>query len=162
MRYGNLFFILPKSIVCFFLFVLLLGCRSNKSMVASQVVFGGSQMEKDELLLLMGTLAYDSVAATYQMDITSRKRIDGKVNLDHPADSKLVCMQLAADSTVLGVSEHENPLVQDVEFYGPSGAGHRIIILPKADFYLRIPLKSGTRSLLFRNGTQTIATIGLE
>lgn len=109
-------------------------------------------------MLLTGTISYDSLSATYHIDISSERYVDGYLNLnDSGTDfSGLHYVQLSADSTVISRHTMENPLLRDIEYLGASGFEHKVTVLPKADLFLRIQLDDGVRCVEFRNDQQVI------
>ena len=140
----------------------LIGCHSKKVLVSAVGTAAGS-LDMPQLLLLMGTMSYDSLTATYQMDITSQTRVEGKLNLkqDYYGSHAFDCVQLTTDSTVLDTLRIENPLMRDVEYFDDAKPVHKIVTVPKADFFFRIPLSQGTSRLLFLNKDEIIKTMDI-
>ena len=142
---------------------MLVGCHSQKGAIAPATNQSLSTLTSGEphLLLLTGTISYDSLKATYQLDFTSEKCVDGYVNLNNPnSDSTgLHFVQLGKDMAVLSRQAIENPLQRDVEYLGLTGYEHKVMMLPKADIFWRIQLDKNVQEIEFRNGQQMIKRI---
>jgi len=146
--------------------VLLVGCHSQKGVIvpATNPSLATLTPGEPHLLLLIGTISYDSLKATYQLDFTSEKCVDGFVNLnDADQDSTgLHYIQLGKGQTVLSRQAIENPLRRDVEYQGQTGYEHKVTMLPKADIFLRIQLDKNVQEIEFRNGQQTIKRLTIN
>ena len=149
-----------KYLWILFLGIIMAGCHTKKSVVGpaantTRVVLTPGE---PHLLLLTGTISYDSLSATYHIDISNERYVDGYLNLnDSGTDfSGLHYVQLSSDSTVISRHTMENPLLRDIEYLGASGFEHKVTVLPKADLFLRIQLDDGVRCVEFRNGQQVI------
>ena len=140
--------------------IILVSCHSQKGMVkpAADHPFTALTPGEPHLLLLTGTISYDSIITTYLLDFTSEKYVDGYINInDADQDSTgLYCIQIGKGHKVLKKQAIENPLLQDVEFLGQAGYEHKVTFLPKADIFFRIQLENDVREIEFRYGEQTI------
>ena len=116
------------------------------------------------LLLLTGTISYDSLKATYLLDFTSEKCVDGYVNMNdaNPDSTGLHYVQLGKDQVILNRQAIEDPLRRDVEYSGEMGYEHKVTVLPKADIFLRIQLDKDVQEIDFRNGKQIIKRITIN
>ena len=146
--------------------VLLVGCHSQKGTIAPATKISLATLTPGEphLLLLTGTISYDSLKATYQLDFTSEKCVDGYVNIDNanPDSTGLHYVQIGDNQAVLSKQAIENPLRRDVEYLGQTGYEHKVTILPKADIFLRIQLNKEVQEIEFRNGQQMIKRITIN
>ena len=142
------------------------GCRSQKGAITSDTNLLPAVLTPGEphLLLLTGTISYDSLKATYQLDFTSEKYMDGYINInDADSDSTgLHYVQLGKGKKVLSRQAIENPLLRDVEYLGETGYEHKVIVLPKADIFLRIQLDKAVERIEFRYGQQIIKRINIK
>ena len=140
--------------------VMLIGCHSQKGMIepATNLSLATLTPGEPHLLLLLGTISYDSLKSTYQLDFSSERCIDGFVNLNqaNPDSTGLHYLQKGKDQKVLSVQAIENPLLRDVEYLGQTGYEHKLTVLPKADIFWRIQLDKDVQEIEFRNGQQTI------
>lgn len=147
---------------CWLLFwgLMLISCHSQKGMIipSTNVSLEALTPGEPHLLLLTGTISYDSIRATYQLDFTSERCMDGYVNMNeaNPDSTGLHYVQLGKDQTVLSRQAIENPLRRDVEYMGQTGYEHKVSVLPKADIFLRIQMDKDVQEIEFRNGQQTI------
>lgn len=143
--------------------LILVGCHSQKGIIVPATNISLSTLTPGEphLLLLTGTISYDSLKATYLLDFTSEKCIDGYVNVNeaNPDSTGLHYVQLGKDRTVLSRQAIENPLQRDVEYMGQTGYEHKVTMLPKADIYCRIQMDENAQEIEFRNGKKTIKRI---
>ena len=120
-----------------------------------------------EILLLSGTISYDSLKAAYGMAVKTQRRVNGFLNLENgnigESDANgLNYVQLAQDSTVLGIRKMDNPLVQQMEYHDGDILGRKTVRLKEADFYLRIQLDPLANKILFRNGSVAIMTLDVN
>lgn len=146
--------------------VMLVGCHAKKIATVSETTLSLATLTPGEphLLLLTGTISYDSLKATYQLDFTNERCIDGYVNVNNanPDSTGLHYVQLGEGQTVLSRQAIDNPLRQDVEYLGEKGFEHKVTVLPKADFFWRIQLEEDVQVIVFGNGSQTIKRIILN
>lgn len=119
------------------------------------------------ILLLSGTISYDSIKASYSMTVKDQRRVNGFLNLENDRVSGadvhgLNYVQLTKDSTVLGIRKMDNPLVQQMEYNDGGMFGRKTVRLKEADFYLRIQLNPLAGRILFRNGSAAIMTMDVK
>ena len=156
---------MTKRILFFLLGILpmLVSCHSQKGATVPDTNLSQATLTPGEphLLLLTGTISYDSLKATYLLDFTSEKFVDGYININSvDMDSTgLYYVQLGKDRKVLNRQAIENPLRRDVEYLDQTGYEHKITVLPKADIFWRIQLDKDVREIEFRNGQETIKRI---
>lgn len=120
-----------------------------------------------EILLLTGTISYDSIKASYNMTVKDQRRVNGFLNLENDqvtgADAQgLNYLQLTQDGTVLSMRKMENPLVQRMEYSDGGMLGRKTVRLKETDFYLRIQLNPLANKILFRNGSAAIMTLDVK
>ena len=120
-----------------------------------------------EILLLNGTISYDSAKAVYNMAVENRMRVSGFLNLENgPVNEKdvpgLNYVQLAQDSTVLSIHRMDNPLVQQMEYHDGDSMGRKTVHFKEAPFYMRLQLNPLAYRILFRNGGDAIMTLGVK
>ena len=143
--------------------VILVGCHSQKGIVlpADDRSFASLKPGEPHLLLLTGTISFDSLKAVYQLDFTSEQYVDGYINANHanPDSTGLHYVQLGKGHRILNRQAIKNPLRRDVEYLGPSGFEHKVTILPKADIFWRIQLDQDVQEIEFRNGQQIMKRI---
>ncbi len=144
----------------------LMGCHTQKSSLTppANPSMVGITPGEPHLLLLTGVIGYDSLTATYDMDIASQDYVDGYINLNdsHGDISGLHYVQLSADQKILSSHAIDNPLLRDVEYLGEKGYEHKVDILPKADFFFRIQLTDSVRFVEFRNGEKLIKRLSIS
>lgn len=159
---------MKKKILFFLLGALpiLVGCHSQKGAIVPATHLSLATLTPGEphLLLLTGTISYDSLKATYLLDFTSEKCVDGYVNMNdaNPDSTGLHYVQLGKDQVILNRQAIEDPLRRDVEFPGETGYEHKVTVLPKADIFLRIQLDKDVQEIDFRNGKQIIKRITIN
>lgn len=161
-----LYFCFMKYLWLLLVVGLLMGCRTQKEGVKAVASHSGVALTPGEphLLLLTGTIAYDLLTATYDMDITSQEYIDGYLNVndDHGDLSGLHYVQLSANNTVLSSHPIDDPLRRDVEYPGETSYEHKVIILPRADFFLRVQLDDGVQFVEFHHGQKLIKRLSIS
>ena len=159
---------MKKKILFFLLGALpiLVGCHSHKGAIVPATNLSLATLTPGEphLLLLTGTISYDSLKATYLLDFTSEKCVDGYVNMNdaNPDSTGLHYVQLGKDQVILNRQAIEDPLRRDVEYSGEMGYEHKVTVLPKADIFLRIQLDKDVQEIDFRNGKQIIKRITIN
>ena len=151
------------------------GCGSSKRVAADDNV--GQNLTADlndydeepqpEILLMSGTISYDSIRAAYSMAVKSVRRVNGFLNLDNGTIGEsdaygLNYVQLTQDSTVLSIHKMDNPMVQQMEYHDGDILGRKTVRLKEADFYLRIQLNPLANKILFRNGSVAIMTLDVN
>ena len=140
--------------------VMLIACHSQKGMIESTTNLSLAALTPEEphLLLLLGTISYDSLKSVYQLDFSSERYVDGYVNLNqvNPDSTGLHYLQIGRNRKVLSIQSIENPLLRDVEYLGQRGYAHKLTVLPQADIFWRIQLDKEVQEIEFRNGQQTI------
>lgn len=146
--------------------LMMAGCHSQKVTIvpATNTSIASLIPGEPHLLLLTGTISYDSLKATYQLDFTSGKCVDGYVNMNdaNPDSTGLHYVQMGKDQVVLNRQAIEDPLRRDVEFLGEMGFEHKVTVLPKADIFLRIQLDKDVHEIVFCNGKQIIKRITIN
>ena len=156
---------MTKRILFFLLGILpmLVSCHSQKGAAGPAANLSQATLTPGEphLLLLTGTISYDSLKAVYQLDFTSEKYMDGYINVNdaNPDSIGLHYVQLGKGQKVLNRQAIDNPLLRDVEYLSQTGYEHKVTVLPKADIFWRIQLDKDVREIEFRNGQQTIKRI---
>ena len=152
--------------------VVLSGCGLTKN-AASHSESGIGQLttldnedeeSQPEILLLNGTISYDSVKAVYNIAVKNQMRVNGFLNLENGPENEnnvqgLNYVQLSKDSTVLSIHRMDNPLVQQMEYHDGDSMGRKTVRFSEAPFYFRIQLNPLAGRILFRNGGDAIMTL---
>ena len=164
---GIIFYFCPmKHLWIMIVIGCLMGCGTQKGGVTAVANHSGEALTPGEphLLLLTGVITYDSLSATYDMDITHQEYADGYLNVDDTQDdlSQLHYVQLKEDYTILNSHGIENPLRRDLEYMGQTGYEHKVSILPRADFFFRLQLDKDARLVEFRYGETLIKQLSIN
>lgn len=151
------------------------GCGSSRHVASSdyngrlQTAFQDDADEEPqpEILLVSGTISYDSIKASYSMTVKNQRRVNGFLNLENDAASGsdaqgLNYVQLSRDSTVLGIRKMDDPLVQQMEYNDGGTLGRKTVRKKEADFYLRIQLDPSASIIIFRNGNVAIMKLDIN
>lgn len=137
------------------------GCGSSKKTVADETAM------PQQILLVSGTISYDSVKAAYDMTVSSQQRVDGHLNLESGSISEsdvngLNYVQLGRKDKTLSIHRMNNPLVQQMEYHDGDRMGRMTVRLKEAVYNIRIPLDPHARKILFRNGDNAIMTLEIK
>lgn len=146
-------------------FIVLSGLLSGCGVTGKTVSEESGQ--QPQILILSGTISYDSVKAAYDMTVASRQRTDGVLNLEpdpiSESDAKdLNYVQLGRKGRVLSIHKMDNPLVQQIEYRNGETMGRMTVRLKEAVYYVRIQLNPSAREILFRNGSDEIMKLDLR
>lgn len=121
--------------------------------------------EQPQMLLVIGTLSYDSVKAVYNIKVDSQTQFDGTLNTEDAAakvtDKDLNYVQLTNDSTVLSAHGLKNPLVQEMEYSEGNVIKHETVRLKEAVFFWRLQLNPLADKVMIRNGEKEIITLDI-
>ena len=138
------------------------GCGSSRKTVQDQDSHNQSQ-----ILIVSGTISYDSVKAAYDMTVASQQRVDGTLNLESGSISEsdvngLNYVQLGRKDKTLSIHRMNNPLVQQMEYHDGDRMGRMTVRLKEAVYNIRIPLDPLARRIQFRNDDTVIMTLDIE
>ena len=138
------------------------GCGS-----ANKTTRDETTVTQPQLLIVSGTISYDSVKATYEMTVSSQRRVDGALNLEsgliNGADVQgLNYVQLGRKDKILRVYRMDNPLVQQMEYHDGDRMGRMTVRLKEAVYNIRIPLDPMARRICFRNDDDVIMTLDIK
>ena len=146
--------------------VLVAGCHTKKASVTDNGVLteaSSAVPERDVILFLTGKMAYDSLSATYQIEILKQQRFDGRMNLEKNASEEelqgLNYQQKDAAGKVLSQHKMENPLVREIEYPDGDRFSMKTVVQREAPLYMRVQLNPRTREIVFRNGKERIETL---
>lgn len=119
---------------------------------------------REEILILTGSISYDSARQAYGIEISNRSRVEGFMNLEQEpiseTDAKgLNYVQLGPDSTVISIHTMENPLVQMMEYHDGPVMGRTTVIRSKAALFVRVQLSEKTEKIAFRHDADLITVI---
>jgi len=138
------------------------GCGSSRKTVQDQ-----DSQNQSQILIVSGTISYDSVKAVYDMTVSSQLRVDGSLNLESGQISEsdvngLNYVQLGRKDKTLSIHRMNNPLVQQMEYHDGDRMGRMTVRLKEAVYNIRIPLDPLARRIQFRNDDTVIMTLDIE
>ena len=138
------------------------GCGSSRKTVQDQ-----DSQNQSQILIVSGTISYDSVKAVYDMTVSSQLRVDGSLNLESGQISEsdvngLNYVQLGRKDKTLSIHRMNNPLVQQMEYHDGDRMGRMTVRLKEAVYNIRIPLDPLARRILFRNDDTVIMTLDIK
>jgi len=138
------------------------GCGSSRKTVQDQ-----DSQNQSQILIVSGTISYDSVKAVYDMTVSSQLRVDGSLNLESSQISEsdvngLNYVQLGRKDKTLSIHRMNNPLVQQMEYHDGDRMGRMTVRLKEAVYNIRIPLDPLARRILFRNDDTVIMTLDIK
>ena len=122
---------------------------------------------EQQLLIVTGTIAYDSVNARYDITVSNRQRVPGVLNLaDEPLTGSdiqgLNYAQIGKKDRVLSVHRMDNPLIRQMEFHDGEMMGRKIVRVSSSVFNLRVQLDPQATRILIRDGIKTITEIAAD
>ena len=122
---------------------------------------------EQQLLIVTGTIAYDSVNARYDITVSNRQRVPGVLNLaDEPltgSDTQgLNYAQIGKKDRVLSVHRMDNPLIRQMEFHDGEMMGRKTVRVSSSVFNLRVQLDPQATRILIRDGVKTITEIAAD
>ena len=138
------------------------GCGSSRKTVQDE-----DSPKQSQILIVSGTISYDSVKAAYDMTVSSQQRVDGHLNLESGSISEsdvngLNYVQLGRKDKTLSIHRMNNPLVQQMEYHDGDRMGRMTVRLKEAVYNIRIPLDPLARKILFRNDDTVIITLDIK
>ena len=138
------------------------GCGSSRKTVQDQ-----DYQNQSQILIVSGTISYDSVKAAYDMTVSSQLRVDGSLNLESGQISEsdvsgFNYVQLGRKDKTLSIHRMDNPLVQQMEYHDGDRMGRMTVRLKEAVYNIRIPLDPLARKIQFRNNETVIITLDIE
>ena len=157
-------------LIASFVLIAVLGvsCGSTKNSVSVSEQEAASvpieqQDQQSQILLVTGTISYDSVKAVYRIKVASQTQIDGTL-VPEDASVKdtgkdLNWVQLSQDGTVLSVNGLDNPLVQEMEYHEGNVIKHETVRLKETVFFWRFQLNPLADKVVVRNGEKEIITL---
>lgn len=148
--------------LCLTLVLLCAACGSSRKGASDDKRTG-----EREILIITGTISYDSVDSRYDIAVSNRQIVPGVLSLaDDPVTGSdiqgLNYAQLGKKDRVLSVHRMDNPLVQQIEYHEGDVLGRKTVHLSKSAFNLRIQLNPGATRILVRDGENTITSIPTE
>lgn len=147
--------------LCLTLVLLCAACGSSRKAVSDDISAPG------QILIVTGTIAYDSVKALYDITVSNRQRVPGVLNLaDEPLTVSdiqgLNYAQIGKKNKVLSVHRMDNPLIRQMEFHDGDIMGRKTVRLSSSAFNLRIQLNPQANRILIRDGVNTITELSAD
>ena len=141
---------------------LCVGCGSSRKTVQDE-----DSHKQSQILIVSGTISYDSVKAAYDMTVSSQQRVDGYLNLESGSISEsdvngLNYVQLGRRDKTISVHRMNNPLVQQMEYHDGDRMGRMTVRLKEAVYNIRIPLDPLASKIVFRNDKTVIMTLEIK
>ncbi len=148
--------------LCLTLVLLCTACGSSRKALSDD-----TSAREQQLLIVTGTIAYDSVNARYDITVSNRQRVPGVLNLaDEPLTGSdiqgLNYAQIGKKDRVLSVHRMDNPLIRQMEFHDGEMMGRKTVRVSSSVFNLRVQLDPQTTRILIRDGVKTITEIAAD
>ena len=148
--------------LCLTLVLLCTACGSSRKALSDD-----TSAREQQLLIVTGTIAYDSVNARYDITVSNRQRVPGVLNLaDEPltgSDTQgLNYAQIGKKDRVLSVHRMDNPLIRQMEFHDGEMMGRKTVRVSSSVFNLRVQLDPQATRILIRDGVKTITEIAAD
>ncbi len=148
--------------LCLTLVLLCTACGSSRKALSDDI-----SAREQQLLIVTGTLAYDSVNARYDITVSNRQRVPGVLNLaDEPLTGSdiqgLNYAQIGKKDRVLSVHRMDNPLIRQMEFHDGEMMGRKTVRVSSSVFNLRVQLDPQATRILIRDGVKTITEIAAD
>jgi len=147
---------------CLTLVLLCTACGSSRKALSDD-----TSAREQQLLIVTGTIAYDSVNARYDITVSNRQRVPGVLNLaDEPLTGSdiqgLNYAQIGKKDRVLSVHRMDNPLIRQMEFHDGEMMGRKTVRVSSSVFNLRVQLDPQATRILIRDGVKTITEIAAD
>jgi len=147
---------------CLTLVLLCTACGSSRKALSDD-----TSAREQQLLIVTGTIAYDSVNARYDITVSNRQRVPGVLNLaDEPLTGSdiqgLNYAQIGKKDRVLSVHRMDNPLIRQMEFHEGEMMGRKTVRVSSSVFNLRVQLDPQATRILIRDGVKTITEIAAD
>lgn len=148
--------------LCLTLVLLCTACGSSRKVLSDD-----TSAREQQLLIITGTIAYDSVNARYDITVSNRQRVPGVLNLaDEPLTGSdiqgLNYAQIGKKDRVLSVHRMDNPLIRQMEFHDGEMMGRKTVRVSSSVFNLRVQLDPQATRILIRDGVKTITEIAAD
>lgn len=148
--------------LCLTLVLLCTACGSSRKALSDDI-----SAREQQLLIVTGTIAYDSVNARYDITVSNRQRVPGVLNLaDEPLTGSdiqgLNYAQIGKKDRVLSVHRMDNPLIRQMEFHDGEMMGRKTVRVSRSVFNLRVQLDPQATRILIRDGVKTITEIAAD
>lgn len=148
--------------LCLTLVLLCTACVSSRKAWSDDI-----SAREQQLLIVTGTIAYDSVNARYDITVSNRQRVPGVLNLaDEPLTGSdiqgLNYAQIGKKDRVLSVHRMDNPLIRQMEFHDGEMMGRKTVRVSSSVFNLRVQLDPQATRILIRDGVKTITEIAAD
>lgn len=148
--------------LCLTLVLLCTACGSSRKVLSDD-----TSAREQQLLIVTGTIAYDSVNARYDITVSNRQRVPGVLNLaDEPLTGSdiqgLNYAQIGKKDRVLSVHRMDNPLIRQMEFHDGEMMGRKTVRVSSSVFNLRVQLDPQATRILIRDGIKTITEIAAD
>lgn len=148
--------------LCLTLVLLCTACGSSRKALSDD-----TSAREQQLLIVTGTIAYDSVNARYDITVSNRQRVPGVLNLaDEPLTGSdiqgLNYAQIGKKDRVLSVHRMDNPLIRQMEFHDGEMMGRKTMRVSSSVFNLRVQLDPQATRILIRDGVKTITEIAAD
>lgn len=147
---------------CLTLVLLCTACGSSRKALSDD-----TSAREQQLLIVTGIIAYDSVNARYDITVSNRQRVPGVLNLaDEPLTGSdiqgLNYAQIGKKDRVLSVHRMDNPLIRQMEFHDGEMMGRKTVRVSSSVFNLRVQLDPQATRILIRDGIKTITEIAAD
>lgn len=148
--------------LCLTLVLLCTACGSSRKALSDD-----TSAREQQLLIVTGIIAYDSVNVRYDITVSNRQRVPGVLNLaDEPLTGSdiqgLNYAQIGKKDRVLSVHRMDNPLIRQMEFYDGEMMGRKTVRVSSSVFNLRVQLDPQATRILIRDGVKTITEIAAD
>ncbi len=148
--------------LCLTLVLLCTACGSSRKALSDD-----TSAREQQLLIVTGTIAYDSVNARYDITVSNRQRVPGVLNMaDEPLTGSdiqgLNYAQIGKKDRVLSVHRMDNPLIRQMEFHDGEMMGRKTVRVSSSVFNLRVQLDPQATRILIRDGVKTITEIAAD
>ena len=148
--------------LCLTLVLLCTACGSSRKALSDD-----TSAREQQLLIVTGIIAYDSVNARYDITVSNRQRVPGVLNLaDEPLTGSdiqgLNYAQIGKKDRVLSVHRMDNPLIRQMEFHDGEMMGRKTVRVSSSVFNLRVQLDPQATRILIRDGVKTITEIAAD
>lgn len=148
--------------LCLTLVLLCTACGSSRKALSDD-----TSAREQQLLIVTGTIAYDSVNARYDITVSNRQRVPGVLNLaDEPLTGSdiqgLNYAQIGKKDRVLSVHRMDNPLIRQMEFHDGEMMGRKTLRVSSSVFNLRVQLDPQATRILIKDGVKTITEIAAD
>ena len=140
------------------------GCHTKKTAMKQTTSARATVKDKvPVILMLSGTIAFDSISSSYNIVIDKQQQFEGRINLENLSVNEppqgLYCQQTDAEGNILSQQEIDNPLSQVIEYFEGDRPLKKTIKKDKAPLFVRVQLNPMAKLIIFLYNAQTVQTI---